>query len=87
MYTYLIKLNTVPTEKVLRLHVANIMCDAGFGNAKVVEDESNQTIFIVEYNEIKEADKLITRLQQVKEKLGNKCESIHVYIVSNQLTI
>ena len=87
MYTYLIKLNTVPTE-VLRLHVCKyFMCEAGLGNAKVVADEPNQTIFIVEYNEIKEADKLITRLQQVKEKRGNKCESIHVYIVSNQLTI
>jgi hypothetical protein len=87
MYTYLIQLNTVPEKDVRRIVVAHCMNDAGFGQAKVVSDEPYQTIFKVEYKEIREADKLISRLQQVKERLDDKCESIHVFIVSNELDI
>ena len=63
------------------------MKDSGFSEAKVIAYEPYRSIFIVEYNEIKEADKLISRLQKVKENLGDGCQSIHVFIVSNELEI
>ena len=95
MYSYIVKVKIDPfrveaKDSLGKTFVKDALVNQFQGRTKnfeILSEEDFSVVILVEYETIQEADKLLTDLERLKERVAGAYSGIEVFVVTNRLSM